>query len=66
MSESMVKGLSYSGGSAVLDFLGRPLIELGSQEQAVTASLDADALAAHREHFPAWMDADEFSLLPQS
>jgi len=55
--------LHYAGDSAVLDFLGAPLLELGAQEQVVTATLDADALAAHRERFPAWMDADDFKLL---
>ena len=54
--------LHYSGDSAVLDFLGQPLVELGAQEQVVTTSLDAAALAAHRERFPAWMDADAFEL----
>ncbi len=54
--------LHYSGDSAVLDFLGQPLLELGSQEQVVTVSLDPGALTAHRERFPAWMDADEFEL----
>lgn len=57
-------GLNYSGDSAVVDFLGQPLIELGAQEQVVTVSLDAAALAAHRERFPAWMDADRFQLEP--
>jgi predicted amidohydrolase len=55
--------LYYSGDSAVLDFLGLPLIELGAQEQVVTVALDAAALAAHRQRFPAWMDADDFRLL---
>lgn len=55
-------GLDYSGDSAVLDFLGQPLAELGAQEQTVTVALDPVALAAHRERFPAWMDADEFRL----
>jgi len=54
--------LHYAGDSAVLDFLGQPLVELGSQEQVVTVRLDAESLAAHRERFPAWMDADAFSL----
>lgn len=54
--------LHYSGDSAVLDFLGQPQIELGAQEQVVTTTLDAAALAAHRERFPAWMDADAFEL----
>jgi len=56
-------GLNYSGDSAVVDFLGQPLVELGAQEQIVTVALDAAALAAHRERFPAWMDADEFRLV---
>ncbi len=54
--------LHYGGDSAVIDFLGQPLIELGSQEQVATATLMADALAAHRERFPAWMDADDFRI----
>jgi predicted amidohydrolase len=55
-------GLSYSGDSSVVDFLGQPLAELGAQEQVVTVALDAGALAQHRGRFPAWMDADEFKL----
>ena len=54
--------LHYGGDSAVLDFLGQPLIELGAQEQVATVTLAHDALTAHRERFPAWMDADEFRL----
>lgn len=56
--------LNYAGDSAVLDFLGQPLAELGAQEQVVTVRLDATALAAHRERFPAWMDADAYELKP--
>ena len=56
-------GLSYSGDSAVIDFLGQPLAELGAQQQTVTVALDAAALAEHRTRFPAWMDADEFKVL---
>jgi predicted amidohydrolase len=55
-------GLTYSGDSAVLDYLGQPLVELGAQEQVIRVTLDPAALAAHRERFPAWMDADDFSL----
>ncbi len=54
--------LHYGGQSAVLDFLGQPIVELGAQEQVVTTTLSRDALTAHREHFPAWMDADEFRI----
>ena len=55
-------GLHYAGDSAVLDFLGQPLVELGATEVVVTITLDPAALAAHRERFPAWMDADAFEL----
>ena len=54
--------LAYSGDSVVLDFLGQPLAELAAQEQTITVHLDPTALAAHRERFPAWMDADDFAL----
>jgi omega-amidase len=57
-------GLHYAGDSAVLDFLGQPIVELGASELVVTATLDPSALAAHRERFPAWMDADAFELGP--
>ncbi|MGA9343087.1 MAG: amidohydrolase [Rhodanobacteraceae bacterium] len=54
--------IAYAGDSAALDFLGRPLVEFGAQEQVATVTLDMAALAAHRERFPAWMDADAFDL----
>ena len=54
--------LPYSGDSAVLDFLGQAMADLGAQEQVVTVALDAAALNAFREKFPAWMDADAFTL----
>lgn len=54
--------ISYSGDSAAINFVGEPLVELGAHEQVVTVSLDAEALAAHRKRFPAWMDADDFAL----
>jgi predicted amidohydrolase len=54
--------LPYAGDSAVIDPVGEPLIELGPQEQVATVTIDPAPLLAHRERFPAWMDADEFSL----
>jgi predicted amidohydrolase len=54
--------LPYSGDSAVLDYLGQAMADLGAQEQTVTVTLDPAALAAFREKFPAWMDADAFEL----
>lgn len=55
-------GIAYAGESAAIDYLGNPLALLGAQEQVVTVSLDAAALAAYRQRFPAWMDAEAFSL----
>ena len=54
--------LHYAGDSVALDFLGMPIVELGAQEQTVTVTLDPASLAAHRERFPAWMDADDFDI----
>jgi len=55
-------GHEYIGGSAVLDFLGRPLSEDSDQELVTTTTLSGADLEAHRERFPAWMDADAFTL----
>jgi len=54
--------LPYSGDSAVLDYMGQTMADVGAQEQTVTVALDPGALAAFREKFPAWMDADAFDL----
>lgn len=53
---------AYAGDSAAIDYLGESLVELGSSPAVTTITLSAAALAAHRERFPAWMDADEFEL----
>ena len=53
---------AYLGGSVALDPLGAPLVECGAQPQAVTTTLSASALAAHRQRFPFHLDADDFNL----
>lgn len=55
--------LSYAGDSAVIDFVGEALVDLDDQVRVVQATLSSSALAAHRERFPAWMDADDFELI---
>ncbi|MBB6183138.1 putative amidohydrolase [Oleiagrimonas soli] len=55
-------GIAYAGDSAVIDPLGEAMVDLGAQEQVVTVSLHPAPLLAHRERFPAWMDADTFRL----
>ena len=55
-------GHHYSGDSALLDFLGQPLVEIRQCEQVVTTVASAAALADHRQRFPAMLDADAFVL----
>jgi omega-amidase len=57
-------GNAHDGRSVALDFLGRPLAELGSEAAIVTAELDREALQAFRQRFPAHLDADGFTLVP--
>jgi predicted amidohydrolase len=56
-------GVTYAGDSAVIDFLGQPLVDCGPVAQVATLSLDPAALAEHRDQFPAWRDADDFEML---
>jgi len=55
-------GLAYDGDSAAIDFLGQAQVEAHGREQVLTTALSAIALAAHRERFPAMLDADAFDL----
>ncbi len=55
-------GLAYSGDSAVIDFLGEPVSECADMEVVATATISCARLQAHREHFPAMLDADRFQL----
>ena len=55
-------GVTYSGDSVALDFLGQPLSSEGGGDRVETVVLDREALAGHRVGFPAHLDADRFSL----
>lgn len=55
-------GLVFAGGSAACDFLGETVVELPEGIGAATVTLDRGALATHRERFPAYRDADGFTL----
>ena len=57
-------GLPHAGDSVVHDFLGEPLVELGSAAGVATTMLELDALQAFRKRFPAQLDADRFTLEP--
>lgn len=53
---------NYAGDSAIVDFAGRTLCDAGSEERTMVAALDSEAQALYKERFPAWMDADRFTL----
>ncbi|WP_163557216.1 amidohydrolase [Halomonas sp. NO4] len=57
------KGLGYAGDSMLVDFKGEALIDEPRDTPFVeTATLSLDELQAFREKFPAWRDADHFTL----
>ena len=56
------KGLDYAGDSQVLDFQGDCLLACEDADGVRKLSLDPRKLAAYREHFPAFRDADGFVL----
>ncbi len=56
-------GLHYDGGSCIIDFKGEYVGRCPDNEEFVlTEKLDIEALRQFREKFPAWSDADEFSI----
>lgn len=56
------KGFAYSGDSQVLDFQGESLLNIGEADGVFHVSLFADSLAAYRQKFPAYLDADTFQI----
>jgi len=54
--------LPYIGGSAIIDYLGNDLADLGDKPGAATASLDLESLQKFRDRFAFHKDADSFDL----
>ncbi|GGZ29143.1 hydrolase [Echinicola pacifica] len=54
--------IAYNGHSAAYDFKGNTLAFCAEKEEILLIELDAKELNAYREKFPAWMDADDFSI----
>ena len=54
--------LGYKGGSAIIDYLGQELADLGENAGGATAVLDLAALEKFRNRFPFHVDADRFEL----
>lgn len=56
--------VSYSGDSVARDFNGAPLLEMASGNDISTVTLNKQPLVEYREHFPAHLDADRFTIDP--
>ncbi|MCB9230215.1 MAG: amidohydrolase [Bacteroidia bacterium] len=56
------KDISYSGDSAIISPRGEFLVTASQVETVLSASLDWNELESYRKAFPAWQDADAFSL----
>jgi predicted amidohydrolase len=56
-------GLAYKGGSAVIDYMGRPVEEGNDTPCIIQADLKKEALLEFRDKFPTGMDADGFTLM---
>jgi predicted amidohydrolase len=57
------KGLEYSGDSLLVDFKGQALLDGPAGEPFIkTGLLSGEALQQFRHNFPAWQDADNFSI----
>lgn len=54
--------LPYDGGSAIIDFLGQDVENLGKSAGTATATLNLDQLKKFREKFAFHKDADTFSI----
>lgn len=56
-------GIEYTGQSAIIDFLGNSLYVWEKNEQEMLfATLSKTELEEYRNRFPAWQDADDFTL----
>jgi predicted amidohydrolase len=55
-------GLPYAGDSALIDFKGEVLLRKSDEEGIYVYSLQKETLTAFRERFPAYLDADQFSI----
>ena len=54
--------ISYPGKSQVFDFNGNSLLKLSEEASIETFHFEPEALEEYRKNFPAYLDADEFSV----
>lgn len=55
-------GVEYAGGSLIADYYGNLIESADDKTKTIRATLSLKKLNAYREKFPAWKDADDFSL----
>lgn len=55
-------GIAYEGGSAVYSPEGELLLDGCDRSGVLSVELDGQTMAAYREQFPVWQDADTFVL----
>ena len=55
-------GVAYAGDSLAIDYSGEILLDAGGAEGVLTCELAYERLADYRRSFPAWKDADPFTL----
>ncbi len=54
--------IPYSGHSSAFNFKGERLCYSENEEKILYVALEFESLKIYREKFPAWLDADDFSL----
>ncbi|RAW02999.1 amidohydrolase [Pseudochryseolinea flava] len=55
-------GVEYNGNSAIISPKGDSIVTIDGSESIRTLELNANALHAFRDRFPAYMDADDFTI----
>lgn len=54
--------LPYAGGSAIIDYLGHEMVDLGDRAGSATATLELEKLSKFRDRFAFHRDADQFRI----
>lgn len=55
-------GINYNGHTAVIDPIGKTMVQLDADEDAPIVRLSAELLMKYREKFPVHLDADQFDI----
>jgi len=55
-------GRTYAGDSVMVDYQGEVILHAGDHEAVHTVTIDGAGLETYRHNFPAWRDADTWSM----